>query len=208
MMQAKAKPPVLGNRKPTDPQISLADVAFHLAGWPTPMVGSSGTVNYNGSNSTDSSRQTEALCGKEVAGHNLVLSGWPTARASDGENNARTLQGAINESERKSWNNDLGVAAFSTQLPDGPARLTVSGVMLTGSDAGMASGGQLNLDHSLWLMGCPPEWANSVPGRSDWLRWQDLMRQVSSAPSHTESSACVVLEMPLTPKPQSPGSKP
>lgn len=36
MMQAKSRPPVLGNRKPTDPQISLADQAFHLAGWPTP----------------------------------------------------------------------------------------------------------------------------------------------------------------------------
>lgn len=36
MTQAKARPPVLGNRKPTDPQISLADQAFHLAGWGTP----------------------------------------------------------------------------------------------------------------------------------------------------------------------------
>ena len=36
MMQAKSRPPVLGNRKPTDPQISLADQAFHLVGWPTP----------------------------------------------------------------------------------------------------------------------------------------------------------------------------
>jgi hypothetical protein len=38
MMQAKSRPPVLGNRKPTDPQISLADQAFHLAGWPTPQA--------------------------------------------------------------------------------------------------------------------------------------------------------------------------
>jgi hypothetical protein len=36
MTQAKSRPPVLGNRKPTDPQISLADQAFHLAGWQTP----------------------------------------------------------------------------------------------------------------------------------------------------------------------------
>lgn len=34
MMQAKSRPPVLGNRKPTDPQISLADQAFHLAPGP------------------------------------------------------------------------------------------------------------------------------------------------------------------------------
>ena len=34
MMQAKTAPPVLGNRKPSDPQISLADVAHHLAPGP------------------------------------------------------------------------------------------------------------------------------------------------------------------------------
>src|SRR5580698_4373082 len=32
--------------------------------------------------------------------------GWPTARSTDGCNNARTLQGAENEAKRKSWNND------------------------------------------------------------------------------------------------------
>lgn len=34
MTQAKSRPPVLGNRKPTDPQISLADQVFHLAPGP------------------------------------------------------------------------------------------------------------------------------------------------------------------------------
>ena len=77
MMQAKSRPPVLGNRKPTDPQISLADQAFHLA--------------------------------------------------------------------------------------PGPARLTASGEMLTGSCAGMESGGQLNPAHSRWLMGLPPEWDDCAP---------------------------------------------
>jgi hypothetical protein len=50
IIEAKAKPPILGNRKPTDPQIGLADIAVHLAPWPTPTegCGTGGNISRSG----------------------------------------------------------------------------------------------------------------------------------------------------------------
>ncbi|EEA8732919.1 hypothetical protein ABL13_004559, partial [Salmonella enterica subsp. enterica] len=45
----------------------------------------------------------------------------------------------------------------------GPARLTASGVLLTGCAAAMESGGQLNPHLSRWLMGFPVEWDACAP---------------------------------------------
>jgi len=36
-IDAKSKPPIMEGRKPSDPQIGLADQAVHLAGWQTPL---------------------------------------------------------------------------------------------------------------------------------------------------------------------------
>ncbi|GAA0493422.1 hypothetical protein GCM10009097_06560 [Pigmentiphaga daeguensis] len=117
IVDAKPRPPITSDRKPTDPQIGLADVAVHLAGWGTP-----------------ASRD------------------WHSASGSP-----EFLADRLEQTRGK----PLSEQAF-TLLP-GPARLTATGQMLTGSCAGMESGGQLSPEHSRWLMGLPSEWDACAP---------------------------------------------
>jgi len=116
-----------------------------------------------------------------------TLAGWPTARESDGEKNVRSTEGAAREMARKGGPQDLGQGATLAGWPtpvtvpasetshgqlsgdyrralaamfplDVPVRITANGQTLTGSAAGMESGGQLNPRFSGWLMGYPTAW--------------------------------------------------
>ena len=89
------------------------------------------------------------------------LAGWNTPAASDGNGGKRphpdTTMTGQHPSGRK-VNMGLASQAHIGFQKTAPARLTATGEMLTGSSAGMESGGQLDPAHSRWLMGLPPEW--------------------------------------------------
>jgi hypothetical protein len=142
--------------------------------WATPMAGTPAQKGYNEAGNNDSSRKTVALAGwgtptasekvrsdefakgrTPTLNEGAQLTGWNTPAASDGNGGKKPHQDTSMTGKHPSGRKvNMGLASrvhIGMRPPNGPARLTASGELLTGSAARMESGGQLHPEHSLWL---------------------------------------------------------
>ena len=142
------------------------------AGGPPPMAQTGPQNGNNAAGDSDSSRKT------------VELAGWTSPQAHDTSGRSKgqkDIHGAkhgcaclVRDAEMARWStptaqdsargngttrpHDTGFPLPQQAPWTGPARITADGRILTGSCAGMESGGQLNPRFSGWLMGYPTSW--------------------------------------------------
>jgi hypothetical protein len=151
---------------------TLTDAA-NLIGWNTPRAtdGSNGGPNQaGGALPADAAKAAWSTPRANKWGfpdahgsHEALLASWATPQCAD----ARGATGPASK------NKDLGL----------DARL-VSGQPATGSPASTEKRGQLNPEHSLWLMGIPIEWVSCVPQGTRSARKQRPSSSARTGKSH------------------------
>ena len=130
-------------------------------GWPTPTA----SLADKGVRSTEGGIKEAMRKHGPDLGAVACLTGWPTPSAHEF---AGKPEAAILRKQKLGIGNTCTILAQMATYAqhDQAARLTVSGELLIGSDAGMTSGGQLNPAHSRWLMGLPQEWDACAPSET------------------------------------------
>lgn len=140
-------------RKDAGRQQNLQDVVI-LTSWPTPTAN-----DHKGSGPTvirkdGKDRTFDSLDYATEQGLNIAA--WPTPNCMDSM--AMRSEEALARAKLKGGCRNLKDVLHEMKYNEHPIRITDSGQIMTGSDAGMESSGQLNPAHSRWLMGFPPEW--------------------------------------------------
>ncbi len=150
--------------------------AVRLASWSTPTT-----------RDHKDGQECENVPINSLLGRTVWLTSWNRPAASDGNGGKRphpdTSMTGQHPSGRK-VNMGLASQVHIGFLKTQPVRITASGLVLTGSDAGMVSSGQLNPAHSRWLMGFPPEWDDCAVTA---MRSCRRLAPRSSAPSKKQS---------------------
>lgn len=156
---------------------SDSDCGSSRKGWPTP-------------NAEDAKAGASQVLGRKQVSlpRTTHLAGWGTPNSSAP---GGTPEQALKRKEGLPCGQSVTTLDHQVQLV-GPARLTASGEMLTGSTAGMESGGRLNPGHSRWLMGLPPEWDACAPTAT---RSSRKSRKSSSKPTRTSSASEMLVEI-------------
>ncbi|MEP1612545.1 MAG: hypothetical protein ABJL72_11570 [Roseobacter sp.] len=112
---------------------------------------------WNGRAGSQMSMTTEVIDYLDNQRGNPNLSGWPTPREADSKAGP----------DYQTKNRDAGGMSLPTiSAMMAPARLTSTGQVLTGCFAGMESGGQLDPDHSRWLMRLPVALVSCMPSET------------------------------------------
>lgn len=135
----------------TAPTNSLLGRVVWLAAWPTPLV-SRGDYTYRNGNHDE---PTLKLSGAAKLATWPSRAGWATPVATEISNTLESYQ-AMKRNMRS------GPRTAITH-PSLQAQLVISGPPATGSPAPTASRGQLNPEHSRWLMSLPRAWAECAP---------------------------------------------